>query len=83
VNWKEHRVSTPYGNSLIVNWSLSGEEPEAGGGFRADQPRRRFARLRRRLSRPCLKALLDQASGLDKENPGTAVGKRIKFFDDR
>jgi len=60
--------------SLVVNGAYLEEKSKTGGRFRAHQPRKAFGRLRRRCSRPCLKALLDQVSGLDKEKPGTAVG---------
>ena len=56
---------------------LSGEEPEAGRGFRQDQPEG-FAACVADVA-PCLKALLDQVSGLDKENQ-ERQWERIKFL---
>ena len=46
LNWKDIGLN-PYGNSLIVNGAFHAEEPEAGRGFRADQPEG-VCRLRRR-----------------------------------
>ena len=65
VNWKSIGLN-PYGNSLIVN-----------GGYLEKNPKlvEKFVRITQRAYAacvtdvaPCLKALLDQVSGLDKEN---------------
>ena len=65
VNWKEIGLN-PYGNSLIVNGAYLEKNPKLAEDFvRVSQ--KAFAACVADVA-PCLKALLDQASGLDKEN---------------
>jgi NitT/TauT family transport system substrate-binding protein len=76
LNWKEIGLN-PYGNSLIVN-----------GAFLAKNPKlaEEFVRITQKAyaacvtdAAPCLKALLDQVSGLDRENQ-ERQWERIKFL---
>jgi NitT/TauT family transport system substrate-binding protein len=76
VNWKDIGLN-PYGNSLIVN-----------GAFLAKNPKlvEDFVRISQKAyaacvadAAPCLKALLDSVSGLDKENQ-ERQWERIKFL---
>ena len=63
VNWKDIGLN-PYGNSLIVNGAFLQKNPKLVGDFvRISQ--RAFAACVADVA-PCLKALLDQVSGLDK-----------------
>ena len=63
VNWKDIGLN-PYGNSLIVNGVFLQKNPKLVGDFvRISQ--RAFAACVADVA-PCLKALLDQVSGLDK-----------------
>src|SRR6201746_1108652 len=65
VNWKDIGLN-PYGNSLIVNGAYLQKNPKRAEDFvRISQ--KAFAACVADVA-PCLKALLDQVSGLDKEN---------------
>src|SRR3978361_1001675 len=65
VNWKDIGLN-PYGNSLIVNGAYLAKNPKLAEDFvRISQ--KAFAACVADVA-PCLKALLDQVSGLDKEN---------------
>ena len=65
VNWKDIGLN-PYGNSLIVNGAFLEKNPKLVENFvRVTQ--KAFAACVAEVA-PCLKALLDQVSGLDKEN---------------
>src|SRR5207244_13124628 len=67
----------PYGNSLIVNGGYMEKNPKLVEAFvRVTQ--KAFAACVADVA-PCLKALLDQASGLDKENQ-ERQWERIKFL---
>jgi NitT/TauT family transport system substrate-binding protein len=76
VNWKAMGLN-PYGNSLIVNGAFLEKNPKLT---------RDFVRLSQRAfaacvadAAPCLKALLDQVSGHDKENQ-ERQWERVKFL---
>ncbi len=76
VNWKDIGLN-PYGNSLIVNgafWRRTRSWSRISSGSA-----RRLSPPASPTSTPCLKALLDQASGLDKENQ-ERQWERIKFL---
>jgi len=76
VNWKDIGLN-PYGNSLIVNGAFLEKNPKLAGDFvRISQ--KAFAACVADVA-PCLKALLDQVSGLDKENQ-ERQWERIKFL---
>jgi NitT/TauT family transport system substrate-binding protein len=76
VNWKDIGLN-PYGNSLIVNGAFLEKNPKLVEDF---------VRITQKAyavcvadAAPCLKALLDQASGLDRENQ-ERQWERIKFL---
>jgi NitT/TauT family transport system substrate-binding protein len=76
VNWKDIGLN-PYGNSLIVNGAYLQKNPKLAEDFvRISQ--KAFAACVADVE-PCLKALLDAASGLDKENQ-LRQWERIKFL---
>jgi NitT/TauT family transport system substrate-binding protein len=76
VNWKDIGLN-PYGNSLIVNGAFLEKNPKLAEDFvRITQ--KAFAACVADVD-PCLKALLDQVSGLDKENQ-QRQWERIKFL---
>jgi NitT/TauT family transport system substrate-binding protein len=76
VNWKDIGLN-PYGNSLIVNGAYLQKNPKLVEDFvRISQ--KAFAACVADVT-PCLKALLDQVSGLDKENQ-ERQWERIKFL---
>jgi NitT/TauT family transport system substrate-binding protein len=76
VNWKDIGLN-PYGNSLIVNGAYLEKNPKLVEEFvRITQ--KAYAACVADVA-PCLKALLDQASGLDKENQ-ERQWERIKFL---
>lgn len=76
LNWKDIGLN-PYGNSLIVNGSYLQKNPKLVEDFvRISQ--KAFAACVADVT-PCLKALLDQVSGLDKENQ-ERQWERIKFL---
>ena len=76
LNWKDIGLN-PYGNSLIVNGAYLQKNPKLAEDFvRVSQ--KAFAACVADVA-PCLKALLDQASGLDNENQ-QRQWERIKFL---
>jgi len=76
VNWKDIGLN-PYGNSLIVNGAFLAKNPKLAEDFvRVSQ--KAFAACVADVA-PCLKALLDQVSGLDKENQ-ERQWERVKFL---
>src|ERR1700692_1301639 len=76
VNWKDIGLN-PYGNSLIVNGAFLEKNPKLAEDFvRISQ--KAFAVCVADVT-PCLRALLDQVSGLDKENQ-ERQWERIKFL---
>ena len=76
LNWKDIGLN-PYGNSLIVNGAFLEKNPKLVEDFvRISQ--KAFAACVADVA-PCLKALLDQVSGLDKENQ-ERQWERIKFL---
>jgi NitT/TauT family transport system substrate-binding protein len=76
VNWKDIGLN-PYGNSLIVNGAFLEKNPKLAEDFvRISQ--KAFAACVADVA-PCLKALLDQVSGLDKEKQ-ERQWERIKFL---
>jgi len=76
VNWKDIGLN-PYGNSLIVNGAYLEKNPKLAEEFvRVSQ--KAFAACVADVA-PCLKALLDQVSGLDKENQ-ERQWERIKYL---
>ena len=76
VNWKDIGLN-PYGNSLIVNGAFMEKNPKLVEDFvRISQ--KAFASCVADVT-PCLRALLNQASGLDKENQ-ERQWERIKFL---
>jgi NitT/TauT family transport system substrate-binding protein len=76
VNWKDIGLN-PYGNSLIVNGAFLEKNPKLVEDFvRITQ--KAYAACVADVA-PCLKALLDQASGLDRENQ-ERQWERIKFL---
>jgi ABC-type nitrate/sulfonate/bicarbonate transport system substrate-binding protein len=76
LNWKDIGLN-PYGNSVIVNGAFLKSNPKLAEDFvRISQ--KAFAACVADVA-PCLKALLDQASGLDKENQ-QRQWERIKFL---
>src|SRR3984957_12811546 len=76
LNWKGIGLN-PYGNSLIVNGAFLEKNPKLTAGFVKISQKAFAARVA--AVPPCLKALLDQVSGLDKENQERQWG-RIKFL---
>jgi NitT/TauT family transport system substrate-binding protein len=76
VNWKDIGLN-PYGNSLIVNGAFLEKNPKLAEDF-VKISQKAFATCVADVS-PCLKALLDQVSGLDKENQ-ERQWERIKFL---
>src|SRR4249919_1329292 len=76
VNWKDIGLN-PYGNSLIVNGAFMEKNPKLADAF-VKVSQKAFAACVADVA-PCLKALLDQASGLDKENQ-QRQWERIKFL---
>ena len=76
LNWKDIGLN-PYGNSLIVNGAFMEKNPKLVEQFvRVSQ--KAFAACVADVA-PCLKALLDQVSGLDNENQ-QRQWERIKFL---
>jgi NitT/TauT family transport system substrate-binding protein len=76
LNWKDVGLN-PYGNSLIVNGAYLEKNPKLVEEFvRITQ--KAFAACVAEVA-PCLKALLDQVSGLDKENQ-QRQWERIKYM---
>jgi NitT/TauT family transport system substrate-binding protein len=76
VNWKDIGLN-PYGNSLIVNGAYLQKNPKLAEDFvRISQ--KAFAACVADVD-PCLKALLDAASGLDRDNQ-QKQWERIKFL---
>lgn len=76
VNWKDLGLN-PYGNSLIVNGAFLKKNPKLSEDFvRITQ--KAFATCVADAD-PCIKALLDAASGLDKSNQ-EHQWERIKFL---
>jgi len=65
VNWKDIGLN-PYGNSLIVNGAFLEKNPKLVEDF-VKVTQKAYAACVADVA-PCLKALLDQVSGLDKEN---------------
>ena len=76
VNWKDIGLN-PYGNSLIVNGAYLAKNPKLVEDF-VKISQKAYAACVADVE-PCLKALLDQASGLDKENQ-QRQWERIKFL---
>jgi NitT/TauT family transport system substrate-binding protein len=76
VNWKDIGLN-PYGNSLIVNGAYLGKNPKLVADF-VQITQKAFAACVADVA-PCLKALLDQVSGLDKENQ-ERQWERIKYL---
>ncbi|MEH2502953.1 NitT/TauT family transport system substrate-binding protein [Bradyrhizobium sp. AZCC 1578] len=76
VNWKDIGLN-PYGNSLIVNGAYLQKNPKLVEEF-VKISQKAYAACVADVA-PCLKALLDQASGLDKENQ-QRQWERIKFL---
>ena len=76
VNWKDIGLN-PYGNSLIVNGAYLEKNPKIADAF-VKISQKAFAACVADVA-PCLKALLDAASGLDKENQ-ERQWERIKFL---
>src|SRR6202163_3930257 len=76
LNWKEIGLN-PYGNSLIVDGAFLAKNPKLVEDF-VKISQKAFAACVADVA-PCLKALLDQASGLDKENQ-ERQWERIKFL---
>ena len=76
LNWKDMGLN-PYGNSLIVNGAFLEKNPKLVEDFvRISQ--KAYAACVADVA-PCLKALLDQVSGLDEENQ-KRQWERIKFL---
>src|SRR3954463_8811730 len=76
INWKDIGLN-PYGNSLIVNGAYLQKNPKLVEEF-VKISQKAFAACVADVA-PCLKALLDQVSGLDKENQ-ERQWERIKFL---
>ncbi|MCG6205533.1 ABC transporter substrate-binding protein [Rhodopseudomonas sp. HC1] len=76
VNWKDIGLN-PYGNSLIVNGAYLAKSPKVVHDF-VTVSQKAFAACVENVD-PCLKALLDSASGLDKENQ-QRQWERIKYL---
>jgi NitT/TauT family transport system substrate-binding protein len=76
LNWKDIGLN-PYGNSLIVNGAYLEKNPKLVEDF-VKITQKAYAACVADVA-PCLKALLDQVSGLDKENQ-QRQWERIKFL---
>jgi NitT/TauT family transport system substrate-binding protein len=76
INWKDIGLN-PYGNSLIVNGAYLEKNPKLVEDF-VKITQKAYAACVADVA-PCLKALLDQVSGLDKENQ-ERQWERIKFL---
>jgi NitT/TauT family transport system substrate-binding protein len=76
INWKDIGLN-PYGNSLIVNGAYLAKNPKLVEDF-VKVSQRAFAACVADVE-PCLKALLDHVSGLDRENQ-QRQWERIKFL---
>src|SRR4029453_10238470 len=76
VNWKDIGLN-PYGNSLIVNGAYLAKNPKLVEEF-VKISQKAYAACVANVE-PCLKALLEQASGHDKENQ-QRQWERIKFL---
>jgi NitT/TauT family transport system substrate-binding protein len=76
LNWKQIGLN-PYGNSLIVNGAYLAKNPKLVEDF-VKISQKAFAACVADV-KPCLKALLDQVSGLDEENQ-LRQWERIKFL---
>ena len=76
VNWKDIGLN-PYGNSLIVNGAYLAKNPKLVHDF-VGVTQKAFAACVENVD-PCLKALLDNVSGLDKENQ-ERQWERIKYL---
>ena len=76
LNWKDIGLN-PYGNSLIVNGAYLEKNPKLVEDIRPRHPEGLAACVADVT--PCLKALLDAVSGLDKENQ-ERQWERIKFL---
>jgi NitT/TauT family transport system substrate-binding protein len=76
LNWKDIGLN-PYGNSLVVNGAFMEKNPKLTEDF-VKITQKAFAACVADVA-PCLKALLDQVSGLDKENQ-ERQWERIKFL---
>ncbi|WP_022724008.1 ABC transporter substrate-binding protein [Rhodopseudomonas sp. B29] len=76
VNWKDIGLN-PYGNSLIVNGAYLAKNPKLVHHF-VGVTQKAFAACVENVD-PCLKALLDNVSGLDKENQ-ERQWERIKYL---
>jgi NitT/TauT family transport system substrate-binding protein len=76
VNWKDIGLN-PYGNSLIVNGAYLEKNPKIAEAF-VNVSQKAFAACVADVA-PCLKALLDSVSGLDRESQ-ERQWERIKFL---
>jgi NitT/TauT family transport system substrate-binding protein len=76
LNWKDIGLN-PYGNSLIVNGAFLEKNPKLVEDF-VKISQKAYAACVADVA-PCLKALLDQVSGLDEENQ-KRQWERIKFL---
>jgi NitT/TauT family transport system substrate-binding protein len=76
LNWKEIGLN-PYGNSLVVNGAFMEKNPKLTEDF-VKVTQKAFAACVADVD-PCLKALLDQVSGLDRVNQ-VNQWERIKFL---
>ncbi len=76
INWKDIGLN-PYGNSLVVNGQFLQKNPKLAEDF-VKISQRAFAACVADVD-PCLKALLDQASGLDKQTQ-LNQWERIKYL---
>jgi len=76
VNWKDLGLN-PYGNSLVVNGAYMAKNPKLVEDFVRISQKAYAACVAD--AAPCLKALLDQVSGLDKENQ-ERQWERIKYL---
>ncbi|WP_315837189.1 ABC transporter substrate-binding protein [Bradyrhizobium prioriisuperbiae] len=76
VNWKDIGLN-PYGNSLVVNGQFLQKNPKIAEDF-VKITQRAFATCVADVE-PCLKVLLEQASGLDRANQ-VNQWERIKFM---
>ena len=77
MNWKDIGLNA-YGNSLIVNGAFLEKNPKLVGGFRRASRQKAYAACVADFE-PCLKALLDQVTGLDREEQLQQWG-RIKYL---
>jgi NitT/TauT family transport system substrate-binding protein len=75
-NWKDIGLN-PYGNSLIVNGAYLDKNPKLVADF-VQITQKAYAACVAEAA-PCLKALLDQVSGLDRENQ-QRQWERIKYL---